>query len=420
MVMVKYLSIMIQAETGVALPGKQISLADIPNINNVLQNDTYGTSKFFSRRLHLPLSQKVTLILSLNNRYLDFQNSQFSKGLKYSASITLFIIAVFGAIFSILLNRFFVDYTSRGEYINELKGLNSRIQNLLQKNKVYMEMASDGIHILDKEGNVVAFSHSFANMLGYTEEEASKLNVRDWEADIPPEQITDMMQSFYGEPKKLETKHRCKDGSIIDIEINARWITTADGDYFYASSRDITERKQMENELQELATTDSLTHLSTRRAFLNELSNEIERCQRQPNYSVSVILLDLDHFKTVNDTYGHGTGDKVLQNIAHILKDEIRQVDAAGRFGGEEFSLILTDTDEKMALHVTNRIRSRIQETRVTYEGCTIYCTASIGITEIKESDSDIKTILERADKALYQAKEKGRNRVEIYKESQQ
>ncbi len=148
---------------------------------------------------------------------------------------------------------------------------------------------------------------------------------------------------------------------------------------------------------------------------MNRLRDELERVHRNSDYAVAVVMLDLDHFKAVNDSYGHGVGDKVLQNVAAILNDEIRKVDLVGRLGGEEFGLLLTGTSEEMALLFTNRIRKRIQDTPLSIEQAVIVCTASIGITQISSLDSDIELILERADKALYLAKDLGRNRVEIY-----
>ncbi len=253
--------------------GKASLAADIPNLQEVLGSDIYRGPTFFARQLHLPLEQKLVLILSLNDHYLSFQQSLSNNRLMYSSVITLIITTIFGLIFALLLNKFFVDYTNRGQYIDELTSLNKRISNLLLKNKVYMEMASDGIHILDNDGNVVAFSHAFADMLGYTDKEASQLNIRDWDVVIPEDKIRATMASFTREPRKFETRHRRKDGSIIDVEVNGKWITTPDGEFFYASYRDITERKQMEKELQSLATTDSLTQLFTRRAFIDHLTD---------------------------------------------------------------------------------------------------------------------------------------------------
>lgn len=388
---------------------------DFPNFDDLLNHDTYQTSSYFTRKLALPSSQKLLLIFSLNSTYNTLQKSLSQKSFVYSSAITLFITVIFGFIFASVLNKFFTDYTNRGDYIEKLMDLNLRINNLHQKNKIYMDMASDGVHILDEQGNIVAFSHSFAEMLGYSDDETTKLNVRDWEAQLKPDEIAKAMASFGDESQKLETKHRRKHGEIIDVEINAKWITTSDGKFFYASSRDITERRRLEKELHKLANTDALTQLPTRRVFMEQLANELERYHRKQCDSVTIIYLDLDHFKKINDTYGHGVGDKVLIAVANILSDEIRKVDSVGRLGGEEFGLILTGTSSEMSVHFTNRIRKRIEECPILLDHDVIHCTASMGITTINALDTDIDKILERADKALYNAKHLGRNRVEVY-----
>lgn len=390
---------------------------DIPDFNQLVNNDTYRNSNIYSRKLNLPIPQKLILILSLNSTYSHLQASMSYKSFLYSSGITLFITVVFGFIFASVLSKFFTDYANRGNYIEKLMDLNLRINNLNQTNKLYMEMASDGIHVLDKSGNIVAFSHSFAELLGYSEEEMSKLNMRDWEARLKPDEIAETMATFGTEAKKFETQHRRKDGTIIDVEINAKWIRTADGRCFYASSRDITDRLRLERELHKLATTDALTQLPTRRVFMERLETEMERYHRKQCDAVTVIFIDLDNFKTVNDTYGHGAGDKVLVSVANILSDEIRKVDSVGRLGGEEFGLILTGTTAEMSVHFTNRIRKRIEECPVVLDHSVIHCTASMGITTINALDTDIDKILERADKALYSAKHLGRNRVEVFKE---
>ncbi len=421
-----YHSILVDDEGGILLhydrlrnwsrySGKANIFSDIPNFSEIAKNDTYRSDKLFARKLGLPIEQELILILSLDKASQELQQTLNHKNLLYSSGITLAITVVFGFIFAGLLNRFFTDYTNRGDYIEKLMDLNLRINNLLLKNKIYMDMASDGIHVLDEDGNIIVFSHSFAEMLGYTEEEVANLNVRDWEAKLRPDEIAEAMASFGDQAQKLATQHKRKDGTIIDVEINAKWIKTADGKFFYASSRDITERIRMEQELHKLATTDELTQLPSRRIFMEQLSIEMERFHRKQSNAVSVIFLDLDHFKRINDTYGHAAGDKVLISVAAILKDEIRRVDTVGRLGGEEFGLILTGTTEEMSFHFTNRIRKRIEESPLAIENHIVYCTISMGITSITDKDTSIEEILERADKALYQAKHSGRNRVKIY-----
>ncbi len=390
---------------------------ELPEFEAILTKPVHRTKLYFSRQLKLPLAQKLILVLSLNQQYLDFQHSLSRKALLYSSSITLFITVIFGLIFTRMLHKFFADYANRGQNIDKLTLLNKRINNLLLTNKVYMDMASDGVHILDEKGNLVAFSHSFASMLGYSDQETADLNVRDWEARLDADEIEAAMRSLGNEPRTIETQHRCKNGNLIDVEIHCKWIDTPEGKRFYASSRDITERLSMEKELQRLASTDSLTGLAVRKVYREQLSFELERAVRQSEYSVSVVILDIDYFKTVNDSYGHRVGDKVLQHIASILKDEVRNIDTVARLGGEEFGLILTNTDEQAALYFTNRLRQRIAESRCSLAQHQIAYTVSLGLSQIVPQDSNIDDIMERADKALYRAKHLGRNRVESYSE---
>lgn len=137
--------------------------------------------------------------------------------------------------------------------ITDRKLIEQAVKNISQKNEALLSAASDGVHILDKKGNIVQFSASFAKMLGYTHEETALLNVVDWDAQIPANQLIDSVIQRIKQPATFETKHRRKDGSIIDVEINAKEVEFAGKRYLYASSRDITERKSLEAKLAESA-----------------------------------------------------------------------------------------------------------------------------------------------------------------------
>ncbi len=161
----------------------------------------------------------------------------------------------------------------------------------------------------------------------------------------------------------------------------------------------------------EIATTDLLTHLSTRRHFMNVLKKEIEKAKRY-NFPLSLIMLDVDHFKKINDTHGHLMGDQILSKIGNILKYNIRNSDYAGRFGGEEFMVLLTGTDEAGALKTAEKIRTKIEN--MDFSG--INATVSLGIVAFAEGMlADENEFIDKADKALYAAKERGRNRSIIY-----
>lgn len=164
--------------------------------------------------------------------------------------------------------------------------------------------------------------------------------------------------------------------------------------------------------LYELATTDMMTKLKIHHFFQTCLIEERERSYKQ-KLPLSVMMIDVDHFKKFNDTYGHQIGDKVLKEVARVIKDSCRQIDVAARYGGEEMSIILPNTILASALKVAERIRRDIENLKVDCDGEMLSVTVSIGVAEYESSvDNDNHTLIERADKALYMSKEKGRNKV--------
>lgn len=164
-------------------------------------------------------------------------------------------------------------------------------------------------------------------------------------------------------------------------------------------------------ESQRLARVDSLTHLLNRRAFLSALEQECARCDRH-GWHLSMLLLDVDHFKSINDRHGHGTGDRVLAALGGLLREESRKVDIPARWGGEEFVIALTGTELDGALIAAERIRSAIARLQVGDEdGVKVPVTGSIGVTAFVRHDT-VGTLIDRADRAMYTAKSSGRNRV--------
>lgn len=167
--------------------------------------------------------------------------------------------------------------------------------------------------------------------------------------------------------------------------------------------------------LEELALTDALTGLPNRRAIENWAATQLSSATRH-GYSFWVVVADLDHFKQVNDTFGHDAGDAVLKKFSEILKGCTRRSDLCGRLGGEEFLLVLTHTDREGALTVIERIRAEFAGTSFTFGGCTVAVTASFGLAGFEGSQrpSTFNMLQALADAALYSAKRAGRNRVEI------
>ncbi|NJB68642.1 diguanylate cyclase (GGDEF)-like protein/PAS domain S-box-containing protein [Desulfobaculum xiamenense] len=174
---------------------------------------------------------------------------------------------------------------------------------------------------------------------------------------------------------------------------------------------DITERRRMEEDLRRMATRDSLTGAYNRRRFMEKAEEELVRARRYSR-PLAVLMIDLDHFKGINDSYGHHAGDDVLRAMVQACLDTIRETDVFGRMGGEEFAAVLTETPADAARDVAERIRSRLENTPVASGGKSIHFTASIGLTALSDTDNSLQDALRRADRNLYVAKQKGRNRV--------
>ncbi len=174
------------------------------------------------------------------------------------------------------------------------------------------------------------------------------------------------------------------------------------------------ELREKNAQLEALSVTDALTGLANRRHLMTKLDQEVQRARRYKT-PLSVVMIDIDHFKQVNDTYGHAMGDEVLRGIGKMLKAGVRTTDLAARYGGEELTLVLPHTDLPAAIQVADALRQRFAELDHTHDGVTIRKTASMGVAA-RDGQGEVpnaEDLLKYADEALYRAKEGGRNRVE-------
>ncbi|GHG64427.1 diguanylate cyclase [Alishewanella longhuensis] len=175
------------------------------------------------------------------------------------------------------------------------------------------------------------------------------------------------------------------------------------------------ELQSMNGQLRQLSTTDYLTQMRNRGTWEEGLKQEFNRLQRYSQHQSSLIMCDIDHFKRINDTYGHAAGDLVIKNVAEIIRKSLRSTDIAGRYGGEEFAILLLDTTEDQASYLAERIRRKIEQAEIIYNNQAITFTMSFGLAERSTFIQDYIQWMEAADKALYTSKAQGRNQVTQY-----
>ena len=181
--------------------------------------------------------------------------------------------------------------------------------------------------------------------------------------------------------------------------------------------QDVTDRKNVERELERLAQVDPLTGVFSRRHFMALAEKELARTSRYGG-PLSVLMLDVDHFKKVNDTHGHQVGDRVLNTLGEVFCGILREVDMVGRIGGEEFAMVLPATSVGQAGEVAERLRRAVERREIALErGLPLYVTVSIGVASLAAAGVNIDTLMGRADQALYEAKNQGRNRVRVFAE---
>ncbi|MFN2267963.1 MAG: diguanylate cyclase, partial [Desulfonatronovibrio sp.] len=306
------------------------------------------------------------------------------------------------------VNAFF-DITHRKSVEESLKESEERF-------RITLENLPGAVFTHDREGRFLLVNRAACKQSGYSREELLQMKVKDIDPQAPArEDIMKVWQNLKsGQSSTVESFHVRKDGSKYPAEVFINAITLNGQPAVLAVAFDISQRKAAEERLRFLATTDELTGLWNRRHFSKGVRNELERARRYQKM-FSLLMLDIDYFKKINDTYGHGAGDEVLRHFAHLLMKNLRQMDVAGRVGGEEFSIILPHTDMDGAYAIAERLRQSIAATPVNYQGHKIHFTVSIGIASYQKDIKNEDEMFRMADNALYKAKSQGRNLVAIY-----
>src|SRR5690554_70690 len=211
--------------------------------------------------------------------------------------------------------------------------------------------------------------------------------------------------------------------------VNKRWYQCRDQAITWTDGRlvrleiatDITDRKNMELALQSAqqraeaaSLQDELTQLNNRRAFF-QLGGQFLKQAKRRNTPIAAIMFDLDHFKLINDTYGHEAGDAVLREVGRLLLAEVRESDIAARIGGEEFAVLLPESSQEQAMELAERLRNTLDGLKVRYKQTMLRPTASFGVAMLSPDDDRLESLLSRADEAMYLSKADGRNRVHLF-----
>lgn len=276
---------------------------------------------------------------------------------------------------------------------------------------------SDGIinglpgifYLLDTRGWLIRWNRNLEHVTGLTSEQLARMHALElWtEEDHPRIRATTKAILRDGSSGEIEARLHVADGTHRPYLLTAMRIDLEGETHLVGFGIDISEQKRLEQELEMLAVQDPLTGTYNRRMFPEFVSGEIERSARYGT-RFSLVMLDVDHFKSINDTYGHAVGDRVLTEIPGVLQATTRRPDVLFRWGGEEFVLLLPETDQAGAMRLAELIRERIAS--VDLEGVG-QITVSLGVAEDKPGES-LDGLLRRVDDALYGAKRAGRNRV--------
>ena len=289
------------------------------------------------------------------------------------------------------------DITEQKRAAQDLEKARREIDRFFNLSRELMAIANDA-------GHFVRVNPAFEQVLGYSSQELVERPFTDF---IHPDDLQRTLDNYAaqaaGEASPcFENRYRCKDGSYRWLLWNA--TETLEDGLIFATARDVTEQKRMEQRLRQLADQDGLTGIHNRRTFDEALILQIGRCQRYGE-TATLLLLDLDGLKQINDTHGHKTGDDVLKAVAGAIEQSVRSTDFAARIGGDEFAVLLPHTRTGNARIVARAIEDVVAQTTVHADAHDLHPSASIGFATLDENTPNAEVALVRADRSMYAAK---------------
>lgn len=341
------------------------------------------------------------------------------------------MIARDGSVLFVENSRSVIQYDGQPCILVHIRDVTERhlAEQRLRQNEERLQMALDSPEyglweLWPQSGQIDLPVRVFHDSFGFSGNELNR-DLKGWAEVVHEDDLVatkEVLRPYLqGEDSSLKHEFRIRDafGHWRWILVQGRVVEFGEQDLpvrLLGVVQDITERKAAEERLRELATTDSLTGLSNRRSFMEEAEREFRRAQRY-GIALSLLMLDVDHFKEVNDSFGHEVGDLALKSLAQIGRNVLRNVDIMGRMGGEEFAVLLPETGVEEALEAAERLRASVEQSPVMIrDSSEVRCTVSIGVA-LAHKDETLDDLLRRADAAMYAAKRKGRNRSEVNKE---
>jgi len=286
-----------------------------------------------------------------------------------------------------------------------------------------LDALGEGVYGVDREGRCIFVNPAAVAMLGYAEQELLGSDQhqlfhhhREDGRHFPEHECPVFLTLKDGQPRNGNDWFWRKDGSGFPVSLTTTPLSGERGESgSVVVFRDISAQCQLEMQLRRDATTDPLTGVANRRSFLESVDKELVRFKRFGYPAVATLLMaDIDHFKDVNDRFGHAVGDEALRHFTQLARKHLRTTDVIGRLGGEEFGILLPVTDDHEGLEFARRFCAMVDANPARTEQGKVHFTVSLGLTELGFNDETPEDVLERADAALYRAKDAGRNRVEL------